>query len=130
MLNSNTPICGLIRSVLPPQHEIRVLQATTERCGNLAMRLQVSLLCSTIQLSPLSGWPRQITDKPTMQVDLVPMAANFASEMGPCVLIVEPFKHVLLVTAHPQFLALELRAPMGACLGQSVCKCILVNLLG
>ena len=32
--------------------------------------------------------------------------------------IVEPFKHLLRVTAHPQFLALELQAPMGACSGQ------------
>ena len=32
--------------------------------------------------------------------------------------IVEPFKHLLRVTGHPQFLALELRAAMGACSGQ------------
>ena len=37
---------------------------------------------------------------------------------GPCSGIVEPFKHFLRVTAHPQILALELRAPMGACSGQ------------
>ena len=50
--------------------------------------------------------------------DVSPMAANFASGVGPCVGTVEPFKHVLRVTAHPQVLALELRAPMGTCLGQ------------
>ena len=32
--------------------------------------------------------------------------------------IVEPFKRVLRVTAHPQILTLELRVPMGACSGQ------------
>ena len=31
--------------------------------------------------------------------------------------IVGHFKHLLRVTAHPQFLVLEVRAPMGACLG-------------
>ena len=46
------------------------------------------------------------------------MAAIFASEVGPCVGIVEPFKHVLCVTAHPKIFAFELRAPMGAYPGQ------------
>ena len=46
-----------------------------------------------------------------------PMAANFAW-VGPCMGIVEPFKHVLRVTAHTQILALELRAVIGTCLGQ------------
>ena len=45
-------------------------------------------------------------------------AANFASGSGPRAGIIEPFKHSLRVTAHPQFLALELRAPVGACPGQ------------
>ena len=46
------------------------------------------------------------------------LAVYFASGVGPCTGIVEPFKHLLRVTAHPHFLALELRAPMGACSGQ------------
>ena len=46
------------------------------------------------------------------------MEANFASGVGPCVGIVEPFKHLLCVTAHPQILVFELQAPMGACPGQ------------
>ena len=46
------------------------------------------------------------------------LAVYFASGVGPCTRIVEPFKHLLRVTAHPQFLVLELRAPMGACSGQ------------
>ena len=49
-----------------------------------------------------------------MQVDLAPMAANFASGVGLCTGMVEPFKHLLRVTAYPQILALELRVPMGA----------------
>ena len=68
---SYTPVRGLLCSVLRLQHEICVLQVTTERCGNLATRLQVGPLCSTIQLSPLSGWPRWITDEPTIQVHSV-----------------------------------------------------------
>ena len=47
-----------------------------------------------------------------------PMASNFASGVGPCVEIVDPFKHFLCVTTHPQILVLELWAPMGACPGQ------------
>ena len=46
------------------------------------------------------------------------LAANFTPGVGLCRGIVEPFKHLLCATTHPQFLALELRAPMGACLGQ------------
>ena len=59
----HTLVHGLVRSVLSLQHEICVLQVTTERCRNLATRLQVSQLCSMIQLSPLSGWPRQSTKR-------------------------------------------------------------------
>ena len=40
------------------------------------------------------------------------MAANFASGVGPCAGIVESFKHLLRVTAHPQILVLELQAAM------------------
>ena len=46
------------------------------------------------------------------------LAANFASGVGPCMGIVEPFKHLLHVTAHPHILVVELRVPVGACLGQ------------
>ena len=97
---------------------ICVLQATTVRCRNLAVRLQVGTLCTMIQLSLMSGWPQQSTDEATILVYLVPLAAIFAFGVGPCMGIVEPFKLVLVVTAHPQFLALELWAPMGVCPGQ------------
>ena len=59
----HTPLHGLVRSVLSLQHEICILQAMTERCGNLATRLWVCQLCSTIQLSPLSGWLRRSTKR-------------------------------------------------------------------
>ena len=49
---------------------------------------------------------------------LYTLGVYFVSGVGPCTGIVEPFKHLLRVTAHPQFLALELRTPMGACSGQ------------
>ena len=64
--------CGLVCSVLPLQHEIRIQQAMTERCRNLATRLRVGTLCSMIQLSPPSGWPQQSMDKAMMQDDSVP----------------------------------------------------------
>ena len=46
------------------------------------------------------------------------LGVNFTSGVGTCAEIVEPFKHLLRVTTRPQFLVLELRAPMGACQGQ------------
>ena len=58
---SHTPIHGLVRSILSLQHDNCILQAMTELSGNLATRLQVGQLCSMIQLSPLSGWPRRST---------------------------------------------------------------------
>ena len=54
----------LVCSVLPLHRNVRILQAMTERCENLPTRLQVSLLCSTIQRSPLLGWPRRSMDEP------------------------------------------------------------------
>ena len=44
----HTLVRGLVRSVLPLQHKIHVLQVTTERCRNLATRLWVGPLCSMI----------------------------------------------------------------------------------
>ena len=106
---------GLVCSVLPLQHEIHVLQVMTECCRNLATRLWVGPLCSTIQLSPLSGWPRRSTDEVTMRYTL---EANFVSGVDLCMEIIESFKQLLCATAHPQFLAPELRAAVGACPGQ------------
>ena len=105
-------------SVLSLQHEIRVLQAKTGCCGNLATRLRVGPLCSTIQLSPLSSWPQQSTDKATMQVNSVPSGSWLCIWHGPLHRDREPFKHLLHATAHPQFFVLELRVHMGACPGQ------------
>ena len=56
---------------------------------------------------PSPAVPLRSTDKA--------LTANFASGMGPCL---GTFKYLLSVIAHTQILALELRAPMGACLGQ------------
>ena len=49
---------------------------------------------------------------------LYTLAVYVAFGVGSCMGIVETFKHLLRVTVHPQFLTLELRAPMGACSGQ------------
>ena len=87
-------------------------------CRNLATKLWVGPLCSMIQPSPLSGWPQQSMDELMMQVDSVPWQLTSHPRWGPFAWIVEPFKHFLRVTAHPQILALELQVPMGACPGQ------------
>ena len=92
---------GIIHSVLPLQHKIHVLQATTECCGNLATSyIWIGPCCTTLQLSPRSGWPQQSTDEVTMQVDMVPPPANFTSRVGPCRGMVEPFKHLLCATTY------------------------------
>ena len=115
-LGSHTPVRGLVCSVLPLQLEIRVLQATTERSGNLATRLRVGPFCRTIQFSPLSGWPRRITGKRRCK-SIQSRGRLLRIWSGPS--LGDPFnKRVLRVTAHPQIWALELRAPMGACSGQ------------
>ena len=76
------------------------------------MRLRVCLFSSTIQLSLLLRWPylKQSTGKV--------MISPVRSRVHACTGIVELFKHLLCETAHPQFLVLELQAPMGAYLGQ------------
>ena len=86
---SHTPVRGFICSVLSLQHESCVLQAMTERCGNFATRLQVG-----------QHEAQSMKLEVTMQYTL---AVNFASGVGPCTGIFEPFKHLLRVTAHPQF---------------------------
>ena len=88
--------CGLVHSVLPLQHEIRILQATTECCGNLA----TSYICVGLA----STKHRQRNDASQFGS---PLAANFASQVGTCEGIVESFKPLSAI-AHPQFLALEL----------------------
>ena len=80
------------------------------------MRLWVDPLSSTIQLSPPSGCPRWQSD------DAGRFSTPWLLTSHPgwtlCIGIVEPFKHPLHATTHPQFIVLELRAPMGACPGQ------------
>ena len=49
-------------------------------------------------------------------VDLVPRQLTFASGVGACMGIVEPFKHLLHATTNPHVLVLELQATMGTCL--------------
>ena len=65
-------MCNVVCVVNDHGKQILILEVMTERCENLASRLRVGLLCSMIQLSPLSGRPQQITDELTMQVDSVP----------------------------------------------------------
>ena len=54
----------------------------------------------------------------TMKVDSVPPGSQVCILDGTSTEIVGAFKHLLCVTTHPQFLVLELRVPMGTCLGQ------------
>ena len=72
-VRTHLSVAWLNCSIPPLQHEIHTLQATTECCRNLATRLLVAPLCSTIRPSPLSGWPRRSTDEPMMQVDSAPL---------------------------------------------------------
>ena len=74
-------------------------------------------LCSLIQTLTLTPPPNNALLANMNILIRCPLAANFASAVGPCVGIVKPFK-LLRVTAHPQFLALELQVPMGTCPGQ------------
>ena len=109
---SHTPVHGLVRSILPLQHEICVLQATTGCCRNLATKLRVGPLCSTLQLSPLSGWPRRSTNEATMQVDLgTPWQLTLQPVWALASWIVKPFKHLLRATADPQFWRLSCECP-------------------
>ena len=59
---SHTPVCGLVRSVLPLQHEIRVLQATTETYQR--GYVSVHFVARYSLNSPLSGWLWRSTDEP------------------------------------------------------------------
>ena len=108
---SHTSIRSLVCSVLPLQHKICVFQVTTKHCGNLAMRLRVSSLCNTIQLSLLSGCLRWSTDERRCKSISYPLAANFAFGVAPCSGIVEPFKLFLRVTAHLLFWCLSCERP-------------------
>ena len=67
--------------------------------------------CSTIQLPAPSGWPRAWVKRRCRLIRNT-LAANFASRVGACAEIIQAPPHV---TAHPQFLVLELRVAMGAC---------------
>ena len=115
---SHTSIHSLIH-VPCLQHEIRAYckRRTLLKLGNEATGWS-AFYSSAIQLSPLSGWPRQARVKQRCRSIRDWLAANFVSGMGPCTGIVQPFKHLLRATAHPQFLMLELRVPMGTCPGQ------------
>ena len=102
---SHTPISDLVRRVLSLQHEICVLQAMTERCETWQQGYEsISFVARYSFLNRWAGLNEARCD-----------TIYFASRVGPCMGIVESCKYLL---AHPQFLALELRAPMGACSGQ------------
>ena len=100
---SHIPVHSLVCRVLSLQYDICILQA----------------------MNPLEGWQRGWESVHSLagysflyrQADLdkaqakrrcrliwYTLAANFASGMGACAGIVEPFKHLFRVTAHPQIL--------------------------
>ena len=114
----HTLVHGHVCTVLPLQHEIRVLQAMTECCVNLAMRLRVGPLCSTIQLSPV-GLP-STKHRRSNKLIQYSLAANFASWVGLGAGIVEPFKHLLHATTHSQFWCLSCERPWALVLGNMV----------
>ena len=67
-----------------------------------------------IQLSP--SLLRQNTGEATMQVNLVPLAPNFAFGVGACAVITILNSSMQLPTLN--FLVLEVQVPMGTCQGQ------------
>ena len=114
---SHTTVHSLIRSVLSLWHEIHVLQATNAaETWQRGYELVYFLAWYSIfhrQAGLDEAWAKR-----RCRLIRYPLAANFTSWVGVCAEIVGPFKHLLRVTAHPQFLTLELRAPMGACPGR------------
>ena len=110
---SHTPVCSLVHSVLILQHKIHVLQVT-----NAAEAWQQGYE-SVHFLARYSIFYRADLDeawtKGRCRSIWYTLAANFTFWVGACT---ELFKHLLCVTTHPQFLVLELRVSMGACLGQ------------
>ena len=82
--------------------------ASDEHWRSLVTRLRVGPLSSTIQLSHRWASLNKTQVKQRCRYFLV---LNFASRVGTCLEIVEPFKHLLCVTAHPQFWCLSCEHP-------------------
>ena len=111
---SHIPVHSLVRCVLSLRHEIQVLQAT-----NAAEALQrgyesVRFLAWYSVFHCRAGFDEVRAKRRCRSIWYI-LPANLASWVDACAKIVGPFKHLLRVTAHPQFLVLELRVPMGAC---------------
>ena len=113
----HAPIHSFICSVLRLRHEIHVLQAMN--AGEVWQR-GYDLVCFLARYIVFYCWAGhdEAQAKPRYRSIRYPLATSFASWVGTCTGIVGPFKHLLHVTAHPQFLVLELWAPMGNSTGQ------------
>ena len=113
---SHIPIHSLVHSVLRLQYKICVLQATNASEGWQRGYESVRFLARYSFLQRRAGLDEARAKRRFRSIRYT-LAANFASGMGVCTEIVGLFKHLFRVTAHPQFLVLELRAPMSACSG-------------
>lgn len=114
---SHIPIHGLVRSVLSLWHKIHVLQVMKAAEAWQRGYESVHFLARYSIFHRRAGLNEAQTKRRCRPI-WYPLAANFASWVGACAEIVGPLKHLLRVTAHPQFLAFELQTPMGACPGQ------------
>ena len=119
---SHTPICSVVCSILCRQNKIHILQAmNTEE----AWWWGYESVCFLAQYNFLHRCASLNKARAKRRCRLT-LAANFTPGLGACKGRVQPFKHLHHVTAHPQFLVLELRAPMGTCPGQYD-NCIMVH---
>ena len=111
---SHIPVHNLVRNVLRLQYKIRVLQATNASEGWQGGYQSVRFLARYSFLQRRAGLDEARAKRRFRSIRYT-LAAYFASGMGACA---RTFKHLLRVTAHPQFLVRELRAPTDACSGQ------------
>ena len=111
---SHTPLCSLVCSILCRQNKIHILQAMN---AAEAWHRGYESVCFLAWYNFLHRCASLDKARAKRRYRLT-LAANFTPGMGACKGRVQPFKHLHHVTAHPQFLVLELQAPMGTCPGQ------------
>ena len=105
----------------------KFMYCSNKRCKALATRLRVGLFLAGYSFlycqAGLVWLINEARTKLRCRSIQERLSVNFGSGVGTCTGIVGLFKHLLEVTAHPQFLVVELRAPMGACPGHYGTHC-------
>ena len=103
---SHIPGHNLVCSILVLQYEICLLQVTNASEGWQQGYESVRFLVRYSFLHRRAGLNEARVKRRCRSIWYT-LAANFASGMGAGAGIVEPFKHLLCVTAHPQFWCLS-----------------------